>query len=66
MRRHCRSELGVFEVNIEELRKLLSKDFVTVKEVADALGMARSTIGLKIKRGQLDAVDTNPGGELPM
>ena len=44
-----------------ELNELLNKEFLTVREVMAALDVTRMTISRKVRLGQLDGVNINPG-----
>jgi predicted site-specific integrase-resolvase len=52
-------------MNIADLNEALSNDFVTVEDVSRALGLARNTIGIKIKNGQIEAVNLSPSSRHP-
>lgn len=52
-------------MNSEEKTELLSKEFLTVREVGDILGLSINTICRMIDNGRLDAINFSAGNKLP-
>lgn len=49
-------------MNSQELKERLSKEYITVNDVAEILEISVNTVCRRIWDGKLDAFNINPGG----